>query len=266
MAPNTKVILIRHGQATHNLDDDFSQPDPRLTELGKEQCVKGLRDAFADGEWGDFKDLELVVVSPLFRTLETAFLVFGKEFREGKVPFVVLPEIQETSPNPCDTGSSVESLKAGFPSLDFSNCERHDWLTKTHGFYTRDNLGVRATCARKWLFERPEKVIAVVTHSGFLRWLTPQDFPFVENRDKYRNCEYRGYTFAGTLADDGEGGPFKLVEEQWSVELRKVKRAGEPATPAVGPPDHTTEEGTSGTGSFGGDGTFDDPEQPTIVF
>ncbi|KAK6334671.1 hypothetical protein TWF718_010120 [Orbilia javanica] len=266
MAPNTKVILIRHGQATHNLEDDFEQPDPRLTDLGKEQCVKGLRDAFAAGEWEDFQNLDLVVVSPLFRTLETAFLTFGKEFRDGKVPFAVLPEFQETSPNPCDTGSSVESLKTAFPSLDFSYCERHDWLTKSHGFYTRNNLGFRATCARKWLFERPEKVIAVVTHSGFLRWLTPQDFPFVENRDKYRNCEYRGYTFAQTTSDDGEGSPFKLVEEHWSIELRKAKRAGEAEAPALTTDPSETAGQETDHGSQGGDGTFDDPEQPTIVF
>ncbi|KAK6354401.1 hypothetical protein TWF730_008808 [Orbilia blumenaviensis] len=266
MAPNTKIILIRHGQATHNLEDDFQQPDPRLTDLGKQQCVEGLRDAFAGGEWEEFKNLELVVVSPLFRTLETAFLAFGKEFREGNVPFVVLPEVQETSPNPCDTGSSVESLKKTFPSLDFSNCERHDWLTKSHGFYTRNNLGIRATCVRKWLFERPESVIAVVTHSGFLRWLTPQDFPFVENRDKYRNCEYRGYTFAPITSDDGEGSPFKLVEEHWSVELRKVKRAGELDSPTGTPAPAEVAAETDASGNLGGDGAFDDPEQPTIVF
>ncbi|EPS37095.1 hypothetical protein H072_9305 [Dactylellina haptotyla CBS 200.50] len=266
MAPNSKIILIRHGEATHNLNDDFQQHDPPLTPLGKEQCVKLLKEAFAAGEWDDFKDLDLVIISPLFRTLETGFHVFGDQIEQG-LKYVILPEIQETSPNPCDTGRSTEVLQSLFPGVDFKECDRTNWLVKSHGFYTRDNLPIRAAFVRKWLYERPEKVIAVVTHSGFLRWLTPQDFPFVEPRDKYRNCEYRTYEFAGIQNDDGDGGPYKLVEEQWSRELRKAKRL-----------DHETLQTPSGetvrstdTGvpreMHGLDGACDDdPDQPTIVF
>ncbi|KAF3920606.1 hypothetical protein ABW21_db0202711 [Orbilia brochopaga] len=266
MAPNSKIILIRHGQATHNLNDDFDQHDPPLTALGKEQCVKLLRDAFAAGEWKDFKDLEFIVISPLFRTIETGFLVFGKEIREG-TKYLILPEVQETSANPCDTGRPTNDLKRLFPRLDFSECDRTNWLVKKHGFYTRENLALRAAFVRKWLYEREEKVIAVVTHSGFLRWLTPQDFPQVEPRDKYRNCEYRAYRFAPITEDDGAGGPYKLVEEQWSCEMRHQKRVGTNAirTPA-GLPVESDDRGVAPE-NLENDGAGDETEdQPTIVF
>ncbi|KAF3927128.1 hypothetical protein AA313_de0209598 [Arthrobotrys entomopaga] len=258
MAPNSKIILIRHGEATHNLHDDFQQHDPPLTDLGKEQCIKLLKEAFALGEWEDFKDLELVVISPLFRTLETAFAVFGEQIKKD-LKYIVLPEIQETSPNPCDTGRTTEELVKAFPGVDFSECDRTNWLVKRHGFYTRENLPLRASWVRKYLYERPEKVIAVVTHSGFLRWITPQDFPFVEPRDKYRNCEYRSYSFASISNDDGDGGPYKLVEEQWSQDLREKKRADVEKT--------ETEPAKPVPAIQGLDGACDDnPDQPTIVF
>ncbi|KAJ6263479.1 hypothetical protein Dda_2043 [Drechslerella dactyloides] len=266
MAPDSKIILIRHGQATHNLKDDFNQHDPPLTPLGKEQCITLLRDAFAAGEWKDFQNLDFIVISPLFRTIETGFLVFGKEIREG-VKYLVYPEVQETSANPCDTGRSTADLQKLFPRVDFSECDRTNWLIKQHGFYTRDNLPLRAAFVRKWLYERPEKVIAVVTHSGFLRWLTPQDFPHVEPRDKYRNCEYRAYQFASLVDDDGYGGPYKLVEEQWSRTMRREKRAGENTMRT--PSGETIESSSDGVApeNFGGDGADDETEdQPTIVF
>ncbi|KAF3929081.1 hypothetical protein ABW20_dc0105971 [Dactylellina cionopaga] len=265
MAPNSTIILIRHGEATHNLADDFQQHDPALTELGKKQCIELIRDAFTQNEWKDFKDLEFVVISPLFRTIQTGFLIFGEQFRQG-LKYTVLPEIQETSPNPCDTGRPTEELKKLFPQIDFSECDRTNWLVKNHGFYTRENLPLRAAFVRKWLYERPEKVIALVTHSGFLRWLTPQDFPFVEPRDKYRNCEYRTYQFANIQSDDGDGGPYKLVEENWSRELRKVKREGEDKLIALsGESIKSTATGAL-VENFGGDGVCDDPDQPTLVF
>ncbi|EWC44612.1 hypothetical protein DRE_06601 [Drechslerella stenobrocha 248] len=266
MAPDSKIILIRHGEATHNLNDDFDQHDPALTDLGKEQCTTLLRDAFAAGEWPDFKGLDFIVISPLFRTLETGFLVFGEQIRDG-MKYLVLPEVQETSPNPCDTGRPTPELQALFPSVDFSECDRTNWLTKKHGFYTRDNLAMRAAFVRKWLYERPEKVIAVVTHSGFLRWLTPQDFPHVEPRDKYRNCEYRTYQFASISNDDGSGGPYKMVEEEWSRKLRAFKREGEDKmrTPSGGVIE-STDKGVAPE-NLVGDGAGDDPgDEPTIVF
>jgi len=41
MAPK-KIILIRHGQAQHNIDPpkNYGIADPRLTELGEGQCRK----------------------------------------------------------------------------------------------------------------------------------------------------------------------------------------------------------------------------------
>ncbi|KAF3934070.1 hypothetical protein ABW19_dt0205493 [Dactylella cylindrospora] len=270
MAPHSKILLIRHGEATHNLRDDFDQHDPGLTKQGKEQCQKLLRDAFDAGEWPHWKKLDLVAISPLRRTLETGFLVFDDLVKDG-LAYIIYPELQETSDRPCDTGRPTAELKLMFPGIQFDECDRTNWLQKKHGFYTRANLETRAIFVRKWLYERPEEVIAVVTHSGFLRWLAAADFPFVEPRDSFRNCEFRGYTFADIKKDDGIGAPYKLVEEQWSIDLRKVKRGDgfiqAPSGELVPTSAQTiSPEDQAAGGSGGGEDAEDPTDAPTIIF
>lgn len=45
------------------------------------------------------------------RTIYTALLSFEKVIKEKGLKVVALPELQETSNVPCDTGSDVEDLK-----------------------------------------------------------------------------------------------------------------------------------------------------------
>ena len=40
------IVVIRHGQAEHNLADDFAIPDPSLTKLGIEQVSLPLFSVF----------------------------------------------------------------------------------------------------------------------------------------------------------------------------------------------------------------------------
>jgi hypothetical protein len=60
----------------------------------------------------------LVVVSPLTRTLRTATIALGAE--QPALPFVANPDIQETFPLPCDTGSPVSAVAPLFPHVDFT--------------------------------------------------------------------------------------------------------------------------------------------------
>lgn len=86
------IILIRHAQALHNVNKDYSIPDPPLSELGVSQCSKlrtRLREQVAQGH---FDRPELIVTSPMRRTLQTTtlaldWLIDGSD-GNGKVPVI----------------------------------------------------------------------------------------------------------------------------------------------------------------------------------
>jgi hypothetical protein len=76
--------------------------------------------------------------------------------------------------------------------------------------YSQTGLRLRGIACRKWLRARPEKVIAVVSHSGFLR-------VGVSDR-KYENADFRIFNFAEEEEGDEEVGG-RLVE--WEVTEKK---------------------------------------------
>ncbi|KAF2749985.1 hypothetical protein M011DRAFT_465634 [Sporormia fimetaria CBS 119925] len=81
------LLLIRHAQALHNVDSDYNLHDPPLSKLGEEQCAE-LRESLKNQKIA--QDVELIVVSPMRRTLQTMQLGLGWLIDEKKVP--VLPD------------------------------------------------------------------------------------------------------------------------------------------------------------------------------
>jgi hypothetical protein len=55
-----------------------------------------------------------MVASPLRRTIYTALLSFEPVFKNRNLKLIALPETQETSDVPCDTGSDPAVLKKEF--------------------------------------------------------------------------------------------------------------------------------------------------------
>ena len=93
-------------QGVHNLSTaNHVIHDPLLTDLGNEQC-RQLRGAFPYHD-----KIELVVASPLRRTMYTALQSFEPFFKANPdKKLILLPDTQETSDVPCDTGSEPEDL------------------------------------------------------------------------------------------------------------------------------------------------------------
>ena len=87
---------------------------------------------------------------------------------------ICIPELQETSDEPCDTGSEVDALQKEFDGkpVDFS-LVNEGW-NSNKGKFSPDAKVVeaRAQEVREWLKARPEKEIVVVTHGGFLHFFT----------------------------------------------------------------------------------------------
>ena len=98
--------------------------DTSLTPLGETQCHELSK------EFPSKPPVDLLVSSPLKRTIQTTLLGFKKQVESG-VRVELLAELQEASEMPCDTGSSRDDLEKEelFNGLDFSSLP-DDWTSK----------------------------------------------------------------------------------------------------------------------------------------
>jgi broad specificity phosphatase PhoE len=176
-----------------------------------------------------------VVVSPLTRTCETALHVFGHPRKPGlpaflcdgeapfgspeyeagvKVPaprFLVREECRERFGHyVCDGRRSIDEIRGEFPDFDFSEV-----ATNKDNYYTDERESDEDCCARavqflEWLNSRPEKCIAVVTHSSFLRHLFGQfgEQMTQDKKDSLQrmagNCELRSIVLCSHGNKDGK--------------------------------------------------------------
>lgn len=152
------------------------------------------------------KQVELVVTSPLKRTLQTTLRGWRASIDNtgGFSKVVCLPQLQECNAYPCDTGSAKEVLEKDTEvnMLDFTNLTP-DWTSK-QGFYAADEktLNERARWVRQWVYERPEKTILLVGHGDIIRRITGA--PEANSTYAWRNAEVKTYKFRdGAEADKG---------------------------------------------------------------
>ncbi|XP_044963986.1 phosphoglycerate mutase-like protein 1 [Hordeum vulgare subsp. vulgare] len=223
------VYLVRHAQGIHNVEGDkdhsaYKSPalvDARITPLGWSQ-VDCLREHVT--ECGLAKKIELVVVSPLMRTMQTAVGVFGGENCTDGVsaspllmvegaghsgrqaisslncpPFLAVEACRERlGVHPCDKRSSVTEYRALFPAIDFSLIENdEDVLWEPDVREAIDVVAARGMKFLDWLWTREENEIAIVTHSSFLDFTlnkySKECHPTIaeDMRKRFANCELR---------------------------------------------------------------------------
>ncbi|VAH25000.1 unnamed protein product [Triticum turgidum subsp. durum] len=193
------IYLVRHAQGVHNVEGekDFAAYkshallDAQLTPLGWSQ-VDTLREHVTKS--GLAKKIELVIVSPLLRTMQTAVGVFGGgNYTDGASasplmvegagnsgrqpisslncpPFLAVEACREhLGVHPCDKRSSVTKYRTLFPAIDFSLIENdEDVLWEPNVRETNESVALRGMKFFDWLWTRQEKEIAIVSHSGFL--------------------------------------------------------------------------------------------------
>lgn len=222
------IHLVRHAQGVHNVEGEkdhsaYMSPrlfDAHLTPLGWNQVNNLRKHVIASGL---SKKIELVITSPLTRTMQTAAGVFGGEnIMDGiDVPplmvenagnsdhfaisslncphFIAVESCREQfGAHPCDKRRNIQDYKPLFPAIDFSLIENDDdvlWQADI-----REEISAVTARGMKffdWLWTRPEREIAVVTHSAFLR-NTLQQYanncdPVIKNEigKGFANCELR---------------------------------------------------------------------------
>ncbi|KAF2706411.1 hypothetical protein K504DRAFT_80638 [Pleomassaria siparia CBS 279.74] len=193
--PPKQLHLIRHAQGFHNLSvEAHNLPDPLLTPFGEQQC-KELSASILD-----IQSLGCIVASASRRTLYTALVTFAPLLAtKPNLNIIALPELQETSDMPCDTGSSVEALNIEFANKPVDLSHVHDgWNNKCSGpFEGRVDL-VRKRCrkARQFLQRIEEENVAVVSHGGLLHFLTDDWTGAREGCGTgWSNTELRTYAF-----------------------------------------------------------------------
>ncbi|KAI1118505.1 phosphoglycerate mutase-like protein [Nemania sp. NC0429] len=195
------LILVRHAQAEHNSTKNYLLHDPSITELGREQCAE-LRTVLMEDPL--VQQAELIITSPMRRTIQTALATVDWLVDKGvKIQADAL--WQENTAKPCDVGTAVSKVADEFPNIDYSTVDPV-WPDKTSQaagayHYTRAAIVARGQAALQQLYERPEKVIVVVSHSGFLRAGVTGCWFF--------NADYRVFDFAPMR---GPGSPYRLEQ------------------------------------------------------
>lgn len=221
------IHLVRHAQGHHNLTPlNHTMPDPLLTPLGITQC-HALASSFPYTPL-----ITHIVSSPLRRTLYTALESFSSLIEDGKrLKIIALPEIQETSDLPCDTGSTLELLQEEFGNGRWKDAidltlVKAGWNDKgidTEWAPAKQSVERRSHKARLFLRDLANKHeaqtgeeahIVVVTHGGLLHFLT-EDWCGYEERlgTGWQNTEWRSYIF-DTEAKRKEGVDMASLKEK----------------------------------------------------
>jgi broad specificity phosphatase PhoE len=134
--------------------------DARLTDTGRAQAEALMPVMSAHA-------LDVVFVSPLSRTIQTALLAIP-----AGPPFVVLDMIRERNgAHPCDKRRPKAELAADFPRVDFSPLSAEEDDSWTPEREPLDALVARAGDFLRFAAARAEHSIAIVTHNDFLQAL-----------------------------------------------------------------------------------------------
>mmetsp|Transcript_2229 Transcript_2229/g.2345 ORF Transcript_2229/g.2345 Transcript_2229/m.2345 type:complete len:248 (+) Transcript_2229:30-773(+) len=207
-----ELIIIRHGRTEMNEQlsiqewgsDNFVDKrlfDTKLTVTGVRQAQKVNQEIISKS----LGEIDLLISSPLSRTLQTAELVFKD------IPVntnLVLPLARERLYLSSDQGIKKSELLLNFPDWNYSNIINDTpwWYTPKDSLYKEwrppgdyacpgepeDVFRARMIALREWIAERPEKVIVLVTHWGVARALTGQSL---------NNCEVQRFPFPSLLKE-----------------------------------------------------------------
>jgi len=159
-----QICVVRHSQALHNVcEDNLWTPDNPLTPEGETMCEHARK------EWAKtiFEEAELIVVSPMMRALQTAFIMNGKV---ADARWLITPMCSEhLSGATCDEGRPKSELLTAIPWVhDLAGIKELDeeWWTAP-----RDEEPLRVSAFLKFLEGRKEQKIVVVSHGGFLTYV-----------------------------------------------------------------------------------------------
>lgn len=195
------LYCIRHGLAEHNVNylkygcKTFYDPnfvDTSLVEEGFKQA-SNLGETWLNkkdpSETGSaISDIELVIVSPLKRTLQTATEIF----KDKSVPIISFELAREypIGGHTCNKRSEKEYLMKTFPNINFDDIkEGEDYLWDPEKQESIHELDLRINTFKKFIEKRPEKNIALVSHASFIGQMKDKHIKYIENgEEELKHC------------------------------------------------------------------------------
>ena len=190
----THVSLQLHGVDAYR---SVELTDARLDETGIDQATtlgKRIRDAKMV--------VDVVLVSPLTRTLETASYMFP----DKDVPFVAVEMCREAhGGHPCDQRRAVSIVSQEFPHVDFSTVgtDEDTWHNPDKRETVRE-VSIRCDKFLQMLHSRPERHIMVVSHGVFLETFLNRCGMFCADDSvrmkRFENAEMRSIVIGGWSA------------------------------------------------------------------
>jgi|TARA_B000000477_G_C6078844_1_gene222236 broad specificity phosphatase PhoE len=160
------LYCIRHGYALHN--KLFCDIGPRAySEYRDTQLLeKGFNQAKTlNKTWKELKDIQLVIVSPCQRTLDTSTFIF----QHINVPTIAkdfLIEYPLGGAEICNQRKDLSDLRYMYPYIQFEDFpNKLIWPNEKE---TKIELNNRIEHLLDWIGTRRETRIAIVSHSSFI--------------------------------------------------------------------------------------------------
>jgi broad specificity phosphatase PhoE len=179
------LYLIRHGHSLHNElfhkigVKAFRMPDCIDSPLTNEGHLQSIE---LGNTWPKKREIDLVLVSPLTRTLDTAMNIFG----DTNIPMISEEFLREypIGEDTCNQRSSLTHLKNKYPRVDFHLISDGDTLWTSEYREKIDELEQRLDEMVKYLQNRKEKNIAIVGHSSYFGQFKDNHISYIENGDE----------------------------------------------------------------------------------
>lgn len=179
------LYLIRHGKSLHNeLFERMGTKAFRIPDVIDSPLInEGHQQSIDLGKnWEKKNEVELVLVSPLMRTLETAVNIFG----DTQIPIVCQEFLREypIGEDTCNKRSDTNTLIQKFPTINFSDIHFKTDTLWSEKRESMEGLNERIRKMITYLEKRPEEKIAIVGHSSFLGKFKDNKIGYIENGDK----------------------------------------------------------------------------------
>ena len=179
------LYLIRHGHSLHNElyhkigVNAFRHPEMIDSPLTNEGNIQSIELGYS---WTDKHKIELVIVSPLTRALETCMNIFG----DTEIPIECYEFLREypIGEHTCNKRSSLTNIKNKFPKINFNLDIDIDTLWENDRRETINELEQRIEMMVQFIKSRNEKNIAIISHSSFIGQFMDKHIRYMENGDK----------------------------------------------------------------------------------
>ena len=230
-----RVIFLRHGVARHNIRDpvtgetpDIYNPeffDADLVEQGTAQ-VRSVKRRLTNS--GILTNIELVLISPLTRCLQTAQLIFDyfvppslSSSSMPPPPMVCLQDVREAyGMHYPDKRRDKSMLRTQFPSVHFDVDTTMTEKDEKWSINSRVTVGCvvkRIHNVLEWIVQRHEATIFVVTHGVWIECLLNAYVPVIlKDGSRVNNCDC--YAADIVSGKDG-GGTYTFVRMQNVVKI-----------------------------------------------